>query len=138
MARHLDARRDTQSFGLAFEPTAQRPFAEDQQPRLQRRREFGESADGGDQILLRREARRAEDERCGLEAGTAVRSGDIILKDRLGDFGHRMARKDRPGLARSEEHPSELQSLMRHSYAVFCLKKKTNTDTHSKKRRKHI
>src|SRR3546814_6307189 len=29
---------------------------------------------------------------------------------------------------RSEEHTSELQSLMRHSYAVFCLKKK-NTNT---------
>src|SRR3546814_7259713 len=28
---------------------------------------------------------------------------------------------------RSEEHTSELQSLMRISYAVFCLKKKTNT-----------
>src|SRR3546814_1988444 len=30
------------------------------------------------------------------------------------------------GLARSEEHTSELQSLMRISYAVFCLKKKNN------------
>src|SRR3546814_7864528 len=29
------------------------------------------------------------------------------------------------GLARSEEHTSELQSLMRISYAVFCLKHKT-------------
>src|SRR3546814_3481435 len=28
------------------------------------------------------------------------------------------------GVARSEEHTSELQSLMRNSYAVFCLKKK--------------
>src|SRR3546814_8518704 len=28
---------------------------------------------------------------------------------------------------RSEEHTSELQSLMRHSYAVFCLTKKKNT-----------
>src|SRR3546814_5348283 len=28
-------------------------------------------------------------------------------------------------LSRSEEHTSELQSLMRNSYAVFCLKKKT-------------
>src|SRR3546814_1757214 len=28
---------------------------------------------------------------------------------------------------RSEEHTSELQSLMRNSYAVFCLKKKNNT-----------
>src|SRR3546814_9963554 len=30
---------------------------------------------------------------------------------------------------RSEEHTSELQSLMRISYAVFCLKKKTNKRT---------
>src|SRR3546814_2298666 len=30
---------------------------------------------------------------------------------------------------RSEEHTSELQSLMRISYAVFCLKKKTKTKT---------
>src|SRR3546814_4168542 len=30
--------------------------------------------------------------------------------------------------ARSEEHTSELQSLMRISYAVFCLKKKTKLD----------
>src|SRR3546814_1645228 len=30
-----------------------------------------------------------------------------------------------PALSRSEEHTSELQSLMRISYAVFCLKKKT-------------
>src|SRR3546814_7945874 len=29
---------------------------------------------------------------------------------------------------RSEEHTSELQSLMRISYAVFCLKKKTKTE----------
>src|SRR3546814_5030045 len=46
------------------------------------------------------------------------------------------ARQRRPGLGpelgqlraleRSEEHTSELQSLMRISYAVFCLKKKTN------------
>src|SRR3546814_4933393 len=34
----------------------------------------------------------------------------------------------RRGRVRSEEHTSELQSLMRTSYAVFCLKKK-NTDT---------
>src|SRR3546814_4670601 len=31
-----------------------------------------------------------------------------------------------PSLERSEEHTSELQSLMRISYAVFCLKKKNN------------
>src|SRR3546814_4099207 len=32
-----------------------------------------------------------------------------------------------PRSLRSEEHTSELQSLMRISYAVFCLKKKKNT-----------
>src|SRR3546814_8774276 len=40
--------------------------------------------------------------------------------------GHRRGRDGRPQAcrARSEEHTSELQSLMRISYAVFCLKKK--------------
>src|SRR3546814_8304157 len=38
------------------------------------------------------------------------------------------------GVVRSEEHTSELQSLMRISYAVFCLKKKNrmNKNTHPK------
>src|SRR3546814_6816502 len=36
-------------------------------------------------------------------------------------------------LNRSEEHTSELQSLMRISYAVFCLKKKKNSTTHRPK-----
>src|SRR3546814_8175056 len=35
-------------------------------------------------------------------------------------------------LRRSEEHTSELQSLMRISYAVFCLKKKNKQITHKK------
>src|SRR3546814_8974591 len=34
-------------------------------------------------------------------------------------------------IARSEEHTSELQSLMRNSYAVFCLKKKQNINIHT-------
>src|SRR3546814_6209733 len=48
-------------------------------------------------------------------------------------------------LLRSEEHTSELQSLMRISYAVFCLKKKnkltikksTDTNTQRKNKRQH-
>src|SRR3546814_3209363 len=40
------------------------------------------------------------------------------------DTGRHMAATD--AVRRSEEHTSELQSLMRISYAVFCLKKKTN------------
>src|SRR3546814_7644835 len=42
------------------------------------------------------------------------------------------AKSDRVGMNRSEEHTSELQSLMRSSYAVFCLKKKTNTKEKNK------
>src|SRR3546814_5963578 len=34
---------------------------------------------------------------------------------------------------RSEEHTSELQSLMRISYAVFCLKKKNTNNKHNKR-----
>src|SRR3546814_4200268 len=40
------------------------------------------------------------------------------------DRGGRPGRHHHPQPARSEEHTSELQSLMRISYAVFCLKKK--------------
>src|SRR3546814_8454037 len=36
----------------------------------------------------------------------------------------RLRREARADFERSEEHTSELQSLMRNSYAVFCLKKK--------------
>src|SRR3546814_6819013 len=55
---------------------------------------------------------------------------------------HRVQFGHRPDLRRehlrSEEHTSELQSLMRISYAVFCLKKKTaataKSDTHAHRR----
>src|SRR3546814_8698815 len=40
------------------------------------------------------------------------------------------------GIARSEEHTSELQSLMRISYAVFCLKKKKHTN--NQKQNTHV
>src|SRR3546814_1504358 len=39
---------------------------------------------------------------------------------------------------RSEEHTSELQSLMRISYAVFCLKKKTTRQSYKSTRNVHI
>src|SRR3546814_6610968 len=45
--------------------------------------------------------------------------------DRDASARHRARRLQTDG-ARSEEHTSELQSLMRISYAVFCLKKKKN------------
>src|SRR3546814_3945644 len=52
----------------------------------------------------------------------------LALQDRhqrLPDQPRGPAAPPAPG-GRSEEHTSELQSLMRISYAVFCLKKKTN------------
>src|SRR3546814_5552222 len=72
----------------------------------------------------------------------AFRSRDVALEtsccktDFLGhDFSFSGKRGD-PAIAwaqvkgiRSEEHTSELQSLMRISYAVFCLKKKKYTNT---------
>src|SRR3546814_1650593 len=49
------------------------------------------------------------------------RPGDSSLGERDSSVRDRRARGREP---RSEEHTSELQSLMRISYAVFCLKKK--------------
>src|SRR3546814_9126087 len=47
----------------------------------------------------------------------------------------RQAAREAGAAGRSEEHTSELQSLMRISYAVFCLKKKINTKRHTRKPR---
>src|SRR3546814_3188430 len=51
-----------------------------------------------------------------------LRSADHGLCDAHGELRHGCSTRS----ARSEEHTSELQSLMRISYAVFCLKKKNN------------
>src|SRR3546814_10651058 len=65
-----------------------------------------------------------------FRARIAAQRGGLLQKDRqLRDAGHDAAdgRPDHlPGHRRSEEHTSEIQSLMRISYAVFCWKKKTN------------
>src|SRR3546814_8231123 len=53
------------------------------------------------------------------------------LQERLGGRGRLRAGGRDPVLPRSEEHTSELQSLMRISYAVFCLKKKTYRHNHA-------
>src|SRR3546814_6385481 len=53
------------------------------------------------------------------------------------DMGQRARRKRTTARRRSEEHTSELQSLMRISYAVFCLKNK-NTHRHTIKYNKTI
>src|SRR3546814_6722839 len=71
----------------------------------------------------------------------AVRADEERNVDRLATrkdaprrFAHQVAVEDGAGhrARRSEEHTSELQSLMRISYAVFCLKKK-NTSQQSQR-----
>src|SRR3546814_8711173 len=57
-----------------------------------------------------------------------VASGTYLindLNDLRADRAH-PAKRLRPLASKSEEHTSELQSLMRTSYAVFCLKKKNH------------
>src|SRR3546814_1230506 len=62
----------------------------------------------------------------GIVRADGNRLGAVVA--RLGEeVGARRARLRDVGAPRSEEHTSELQSLMRISYAVFCFKKK-NTD----------
>src|SRR3546814_5089101 len=65
-------------------------------------------------------------------------AGDRMLQPHVVGLRHRslhaqLGAADRHvlQLARSEEHTSELQSLMRNSYAVLCLKKKTTHKHHN-------
>src|SRR3546814_1663804 len=55
----------------------------------------------------------------------------VLIESRSGerDRRQRLLRLTEAGAKKSEEHNSELQSLMRTSYAVFCLKKKTAAST---------
>src|SRR3546814_9431427 len=65
------------------------------------------------------------------QAGNAARIGIAVrahVLHRFDQLGHDMRRRAEVGIAhRSEEHTSELQSLMRISYAVFCLTKNRNS-----------
>src|SRR3546814_2591623 len=61
-----------------------------------------------------------------VAAGADVGAGlDQLVEHRVEGAGARVGRGD--AAARSEEHTSELQSLMRISYAVFCLKNKNKS-----------
>src|SRR3546814_8147409 len=75
---------------------------------------------------------------CGMPARRKVQSaadprhplakhGNVV-----GRRGHGLAGEMASIAGRSEEHTSELQSLMRSSYAVFCLKKKKTTNRNTK------
>src|SRR3546814_1372481 len=56
----------------------------------------------------------------------AVFRGGLQIHTTLDPIAQIHATVSRNDVLRSEEHTSELQSLMRNTYAVFCLKKKKN------------
>src|SRR3546814_4102768 len=79
---------------------------------------------------MNREHREEIDDRAGGEDERVIAPRRIehepgrLRHDHAADAAHEAAEPDH---RRSEEHTSELQSLMRISYAVFCLKKKNTT-----------
>src|SRR3546814_1905195 len=85
-------------FGLAEDRVAEAQFVDDD---VQRRHAGGVDVVVGRRFLFRRRL-----------------VGAALLRRRIPEHARE---------PRSEEHTSELQSLMRISYAVFCLKNKTNT-----------
>src|SRR3546814_5937230 len=63
-----------------------------------------------------------------IDVAKGAAPGDLTLSPKwVVDLEFRFRPVD---AVRSEEHTSELQSLMRNSYAVFCVKKKTKCNTH--------
>src|SRR3546814_6742216 len=72
--------------------------------------------------------------RCLVGIGGVVAQHEAVILDRgaatRGGDDHRVEPAIVDQRGRSEEHTSELQSLMRISYAVFCLKKKKTNNTY--------
>src|SRR3546814_7739897 len=67
-----------------------------------------------------------------VDDDTFVVTYDYVRGEPRGGRSRRIDHKEAGmGDCRSEEHTSELQSLMRISYAVFCLKKKQNKKEHT-------
>src|SRR3546814_5005381 len=80
--------------------------------------------------LVVRELLRREVERLGLDGEVQLVGSEPVEEARIRLLLEREVENRVPGKDdRSEEHTSELQSLMRISYAVFCLKKKNKPNT---------
>src|SRR3546814_115250 len=68
---------------------------------------------------------------CDVNPATGAQTAErAACRTVLDTLFHALVRYAAPVLVRSEEHTSELQSLMRISYAVFCLQKKKTQDIH--------
>src|SRR3546814_4726707 len=91
-------------------------------PRNSRERAFGAALSHAGPVFLHPRSHGAIGKLAAPGAHIVLEVRDSMRsRDRA---GHRRVRNDR-----SEEHTSELQSLMRISYAVFCLKKKIHKMT---------
>src|SRR3546814_7115377 len=89
------------------------------------RRNKGSEYSVKDLVAAKLDAAMALQHKFDKEAGMRTEKG----RQAEGDVGTALrAVLDEEPLYRSEEHTSELQSLMRISYAVFCLKKKKKRD----------
>src|SRR3546814_7777281 len=120
----VDARVDAEGGGLQLPVALQHAPVEVHQQQVAGAELRPVLAEGVDQEgvrpLRRREAEVVADALVEIEAGRqAQRRSQIDPRP-----GQRVVHS-----SRSEEHTSELQSLMRISYAVFCLKKKTDRNT---------
>src|SRR3546814_6465073 len=65
----------------------------------------------------------------GNSSGIVDGAGAVLLASP--EYAKANGLKPRARIRRSEEHTSELQSLMRKSYAVFCLKQKQRKSQHT-------
>src|SRR3546814_4724699 len=87
----------------------------------------GQAGNGTSQSSAAGKGASAENAAAGAAGGTSAgQAGSGTTAASAGDKGN--GSSEAAG-GRSEEHTSELQSLMRISYAVFCLKKKKQTKT---------
>src|SRR3546814_10342672 len=88
---------------------------------------FGVQRSGEERAYVGRPGVELAGERARIVTVARQRGFEVVNRPRqhlLDDLG-----RDGLGSERSEEHTSELQSLMRISYAVFCLKKKKKSTT---------
>src|SRR3546814_3760566 len=103
-----NGRRRAEDLGCTFRVTGRRPELWDPMTGKTRALPVYEQVDGRTRVALRLD-----------EAGSCF----VVFREPA--EGGSTALTGPAGAVRSEEHTSELQSLMRNSYAVFCLKKKT-------------
>src|SRR3546814_1872926 len=79
----------------------------------------------GIRIGFKNAALKCREQRHHHSADDEQQPRNLVPAHRLAQIEMREAKREHDLDLRSEEHTSELQSLMRISYAVFCLKKKT-------------